>query len=111
MSRRVRELVRGGGGRLEREGECCSAAEGRRDDDMLAGSGEVLLLLRSPYALRRAVYAGRFHSLAVQARCRTVAPYADTTPSSCRAHKTRTVLSAGLGVARRAGGVKVNEWT
>lgn len=63
MSRRVRELVRGGGGRLEREGECCSAAEGRRDDDMLAGSGEVLLLLRSPYALRRAVYAGRFHSL------------------------------------------------
>lgn len=108
----MRELVRGGGGRLEREDECCSAAEGRRDDDMLAGSGEVLLLLlRSPYALRRAVYAGRFHSLAVQARCRTVAPYADTTPSSCRAHKTRTVLSAGLGVARRAGGVKVNEWT
>lgn len=67
MSRRVRELVRGGGGRLGREGECCRAAEGRRDDDMLAGSSEVLLLLllllRSPYA----VNAGRFHLL-VQAR-------------------------------------------
>ena len=68
MSRRVRELVRGGGGRLGREGECCCrAAEGRRDDDMLAGSSEMLLLLllllRSPYA----VNAGRFHSL-VQAR-------------------------------------------
>ena len=68
MSRRVRELVRGGGGRLGREGECCCrAAEGRRDDDMLlAGSSEMLLLLlllRSPYA----VNAGRFHLL-VQAR-------------------------------------------
>ena len=109
MSRRVRELDRGGGGRLEREGECCSAAEGRRDDDddMLAGSGEVLLLLLLLLLCR----PRRTLPLAVQARCRTVAPYADTTPSSCRAHKTRTVLSAGLGVARRAGGVKVNEWT
>lgn len=37
--------------------------------------------------------------------------YADTTPRSPRAHKTLGILSAGLGVARRAGGVKVNEWT
>lgn len=54
MSRRVRELDRGGGGRLGRDGECCSAAEGRRDD-MLAGEARQC----SPSA----VYAERFHSL------------------------------------------------
>lgn len=56
MSRRVRELDRGGGGRLGRDGECCSAAEGRRDD-MLAGEASVHLPPSTPNASTRCASA------------------------------------------------------